>query len=120
VEIELTPVIPQYLLSSRLEEEQMIRNVTDELLKERHAINKDVKHCVDIQIRVGFEVLTAVVMNVAIVWDIAPCSPYVNRRFEEAYHLHLQGRKSAQARNQHAVGGYLGRLPLTVFIFHTA
>jgi hypothetical protein len=29
----------------------------------------------------GFEVLAAVVMNVAIFWDIAPCNPYVNRRF---------------------------------------
>jgi hypothetical protein len=30
---------------------------------------------------VRFEVLTAVVMNVAFLCDIAPCSPYVNRRF---------------------------------------
>jgi hypothetical protein len=30
---------------------------------------------------VGFEVLTVVVMNVAIFWDIAPCSPYFNRCF---------------------------------------
>jgi hypothetical protein len=28
---------------------------------------------------VGFKVLTAVVMNVAIIWGIAPCSPYVDR-----------------------------------------
>jgi hypothetical protein len=28
-----------------------------------------------------FEVFTAVVINVAIFWDISPCSPYVNRRF---------------------------------------
>jgi hypothetical protein len=27
---------------------------------------------------VGFEFLTAVVMNVAIFWDTAPCSPHVN------------------------------------------
>jgi hypothetical protein len=40
-----------------LEEEQMIPNVTDKLLKERRVINKDVKHCVDIEILVGFEVL---------------------------------------------------------------
>jgi hypothetical protein len=33
-------------------------------------------------------------MNVAIFWDLAPCSPYVNRRFGGTYHLHLQGRKS--------------------------
>jgi hypothetical protein len=35
---------------------------------------------------VGFQVLTAVVMIVAIFWDTAPCSPYVNRRFEGTYH----------------------------------
>jgi hypothetical protein len=29
----------------------------------------------------GFEVLTALVMNIAIIWNIASCSPYVNRRF---------------------------------------
>jgi hypothetical protein len=45
---------------------------------------------------VGFEVLTAVVMSLASFLDIAPCSPYMNRRFGEMYHLHLQGRKSAE------------------------
>jgi hypothetical protein len=30
---------------------------------------------------IGFEVLTAVVMNVAIFWDIAPSRLYVNRLF---------------------------------------
>jgi hypothetical protein len=40
---------------------------------------------------VGFEVLTAVDMNVAIFWDIAPCSTYVNQRFGGVYHLRLQG-----------------------------
>jgi hypothetical protein len=29
----------------------------------------------------GFEIITAIVMNVAMFWDIALCSPYVNRRF---------------------------------------
>jgi hypothetical protein len=37
---------------------------------------------------IGFEVLTVIVMNVAIFWDIVPCSLHVNR--------HLQGRKSAE------------------------
>jgi hypothetical protein len=45
---------------------------------------------------VGFEVLTAVVMNVAIFCDIAPCSPYVNRSFGRKYRLHLQDRKSTE------------------------
>jgi hypothetical protein len=44
---------------------------------------------------VGFEVLTEVVINVAIFWDIAPCGPYMNR-FGGTYHLHLQGRKSGR------------------------
>jgi hypothetical protein len=35
-------------------------------------------------------------MNVAIFWDIQSCSPYVNRRFGGTFHLHLQGRKSAE------------------------
>jgi hypothetical protein len=41
---------------------------------------------------VAFEVITAVVMKVAIFWDIAPCSPYMNQRFEGTYHHHLQSR----------------------------
>jgi hypothetical protein len=40
-----------------------------------------------------------VVMNVAIFWNIAPCSPYVNRRFEGKYRLNLR------VENQHAAGG---------------
>jgi hypothetical protein len=28
-----------------------------------------------------------------IFWVIAPCSPYMNRRFGRKYHLHLQGRR---------------------------
>jgi hypothetical protein len=39
---------------------------------------------------IGFEFLTAAIMNVAIVWNVAPYSPYVNGRFAGAYH-HLQG-----------------------------
>jgi hypothetical protein len=38
---------------------------------------------------VGFEVLTAVVMNSYVLWDITPCSPF-----------HLQGRRISHARNQ--------------------
>jgi hypothetical protein len=34
----------------------------------------------------GYEVLTAVVMNIVIFWNIAPCSPYVNRCFGGTYH----------------------------------
>jgi hypothetical protein len=42
---------------------------------------------------VTFEILTAVVMKVAFIWDITPCGPYVSRCFRGMYHLHLQGRK---------------------------
>jgi hypothetical protein len=42
---------------------------------------------------VGFEVLTAVVINI-VIWDTALCSLYVNRRFGRKYHVHIQDRKS--------------------------
>jgi hypothetical protein len=35
------------------------------------------------------------ILNVAILWDIAPSSPYENRNFGGTYHFHLQVRKSA-------------------------
>jgi hypothetical protein len=35
-------------------------------------------------------------IKIAIFWDIAPCSLYMNRSFGGTYHLHLQGRKSAK------------------------
>jgi hypothetical protein len=47
-------------------------------------------------ILVGFEVLTAVVMRMATFWDIAPCSPFMNRRFRGTCYLLLHGRKSAE------------------------
>jgi hypothetical protein len=48
-------------------------------------------------------------MHAAICWDIAPCSPYVKRRFGRTQHFHLQGRKSAWVRHLiHAVV-FLGR-----------
>jgi hypothetical protein len=47
-------------------------------------------------IYVGLKALARLVMNVSIFWDVAPCSPYVHRRFVETYHLHLQSRKSAE------------------------
>jgi hypothetical protein len=37
----------------------------------------------------GFEVLTAVVMNATIFWDKTSCSPYVNRRFKGKYLVQL-------------------------------
>jgi hypothetical protein len=49
-----------------------------------------------IPIYIGFDLLTAVVMNVSMFWDIVPCGPYANRRFGGKYHPHLQGWKSAE------------------------
>jgi hypothetical protein len=50
-------------------------------------------HVIKQTMKVIFEVLTAVDRNVAIFWDMAPCSFYVIRNFEGTYQLHLQGRK---------------------------
>jgi hypothetical protein len=43
-----------------------------------------------------FQLALSMWYDVAIFWDIAPSTPYVNRRFGGTYHLHLQGRKSAE------------------------
>jgi hypothetical protein len=53
------------------------------------------------------EALTAVAMNVATFWDIAPCSPYVNRCFGGKYHLHLQGSRISRTRNRRVAGGWM-------------
>jgi hypothetical protein len=45
---------------------------------------------------VGVEVLTAVLINPAIFWDVVLCSLYVHRWFGATHHLHLQGWKSAE------------------------
>jgi hypothetical protein len=51
--------------------------------------------------KLGTEVLTVLVMNTYIVWDIMPCSPLkVNRRFGRTCRLHLQGQTISQVRNQ--------------------
>lgn len=39
-------------------------------------------------------------MDVAMHWDVAPCSPCVNRRFRETYHFHLQDLKSAKQKTR--------------------
>jgi hypothetical protein len=55
----------------------------------------------------GFQVLTAVVINVAISCDMAPYTLYFNRRFGGKYHLHLQARKLAkQKKNKHVADGF--------------
>jgi hypothetical protein len=49
----------------------------------------------------GNEVLTAVDMNVTIFWDVAQCSPYVNRRFGECI-IYIFKIKISRSRNQRA------------------
>jgi hypothetical protein len=47
-------------------------------------------HSVNLQFVVGFEALTVEVMNVAILWDIVPCSSYMNMgicSFEMSVHI---------------------------------
>jgi hypothetical protein len=51
----------------------------------RHAQNKIYSKLV------GFEVLTAVVMNVAIFWDVVLFSLNCNLHFGGMYHYHIQG-----------------------------
>jgi hypothetical protein len=53
---------------------------------------------------------TVILMNVATFWDIAPCSPYVNRRFGGKYCLHLQGLKSLLPSHLFATRWFLARL----------
>jgi hypothetical protein len=50
------------------------------------------------------------ITNLAIFWDVEPCSLYVNRRFGGIYHLHLQGWKSLELypkRRQHSLTSYV-------------
>jgi hypothetical protein len=55
-------------------------------------------------------------MKIVILWDIAPCSTYMNRRFGRIYHLHFQGRKSAEQET--SKNRWLGRIN-TIIINYT-
>jgi hypothetical protein len=44
-------------------------------------------------------------LKIAIVWNIAPCSPYMNRRFGGMYRLHIQGPKSVEQEINVRAGG---------------
>jgi hypothetical protein len=39
---------------------------------------------------------TYIALNVAIYWDMVACSLYVNQYFGGTYHIHHQGKKSAE------------------------
>jgi hypothetical protein len=47
-----------------------------------------------------FEVFTEMTMKNAVLWDVAPCRYFINRRFGGTYRLHLQGRSNPRAINQ--------------------
>jgi hypothetical protein len=52
---------------------------------------------------IGFEVLTAVVMQSIIFWDMTLCSALsCTRRFGGTYRLHLQGRRIVQQTSKQA------------------
>jgi hypothetical protein len=54
---------------------------------------------------VEFEVVTAVVIEKSVFWDIKLCGPLkVSHCFGGTCCLHLQGRRINQARNQHEAG----------------
>jgi hypothetical protein len=51
--------------------------------------------------REEFCIKNGIILQSSIFWNITPCSPLdVNRRFGGTYHLHPQGRRISQARNQ--------------------
>jgi hypothetical protein len=63
----------------------------------------------------GPDVLTAVIMNAAIFWDITPCSPYMNRRFGGTFNLYLQGRKSVgKESSAKKIAGLISTLKIEV------
>jgi hypothetical protein len=65
----------------------------------------------------GYEIFTAVIMKVAIFWDIAPCGPYVNGLFSGAYDFHLQWTKIS--RNVVSLTDYTALLSRKIVTFKT-
>jgi hypothetical protein len=60
--------------------------------------NLNIKVCKNINFHVGFEILTAMVMQSTIFRDIMSCSPLkVNRRYEGTYRPNLHGRRINRA-----------------------
>jgi hypothetical protein len=51
------------------------------------------------------EVLTAVIMEICVFWAIAMYGPLnVNQCFRGTCHIHLQGKKNSQTKDQHEAG----------------
>jgi hypothetical protein len=58
----------------------------------------------NINISLGFEVLTAVVTKISIFLDIMPCSSLEINRFGGTRGLNLQDRRISQSKDQHETG----------------
>jgi hypothetical protein len=58
-------------------------------------IGTQIKYRFNQDIEIVFDILFDI-MKIAIIWDIAPCSSYMNWRFGWLYHLHLQDLKSTK------------------------
>jgi hypothetical protein len=72
------------------------RNIPEDAIlhiSEHFHVNQNLSNLIR---EMGFQVLTAVVMNVTVLWDIARCSLYTNQGYELTYRFHLQYRKSAE------------------------
>jgi hypothetical protein len=71
-------------------------NLSDVSLVERLILVTAAFHVTIITVVERFDILTAIVARIFSLWAIAPCNPYINRRFGVKYQFHLQGRKSAK------------------------
>jgi hypothetical protein len=75
-------------------------DVSHDLCSPRHRYSSKFQGNNAVYNRIGFEVLTAVVMMCTIFWDITPCSQFkVSRSFGRTYRLHVQGRRISRATN---------------------
>jgi hypothetical protein len=73
------------------------------------------KRRIPVNIHRGFEALTAVVMKSSVFWDIMPLRLLKDsRHFVGTYHLHIQGSRVSQARNQHEAGSKQSLLGLLI------
>jgi hypothetical protein len=67
---------------------------------------------------VGFEVLTVMVMNSSLFWDITSCSPLkINLTFGGTCRLHHHGRRVSQAKNQREGCSNCVVIPLKLKLF---
>jgi hypothetical protein len=66
-------------------------------------LNKHVFKCRE-YIRVGFEILTKLIMKNSVFWAIRPLRPMkINRRFGEFSRLYFRGPRISQARSQQLI-----------------